>query len=145
MSYAPFDTTLVEARIKAEATDIRKVGGAAEFAAINALRGFATPSAFVIFAEEEAGQAPAGSPITPATARIGVAIAARNYRAGAGGQVGEELRHLIGQVRKALIGWTPPSVGATAMSWAGGAVMDYDDSTVLYVDTFSLTHLLTPA
>ncbi|MDH0494249.1 phage tail terminator protein [Comamonas aquatica] len=144
MSYAPFDSALLEARIKAQCPDLREVGGAAEYAAVQDLRGFATPSAFVIFADEAAGVAPEGSPVAPAIARIGVVIAAQNFRAGAGGQMTQELRQLIGQVRKALIGWTPPALGATAVSWAGGAVMDYDKSTVLYGDTFSVTHFLTP-
>lgn len=143
MSYEPFDTTLVEERIKASVPALRLVAGAADYAAVKDLRGFVVPSAFVLLADEEPGGAPRGAPVAPAHARVGVAIAARNYQPGAGGQLSDELRSLVGAVRKALIGWTPPVTGATAVAWAGGAVMDYDASAVLYIDTFVLTHVLT--
>ena len=144
MSYTPFDTTLVEARLKAQAPALREVAGAAEYAAVKELRGFTPPSAFVIFADEAPGDTPTGSSLALAVARIGVVIAARNYRAGAGGQLGQELLEVIAQVRAALIGWKPSSNCTTAITWAGGGLMDYDNSTALYVDTFSLTHILTP-
>ena len=56
--------------------------------------------------------------------------------------LGHELRKFIGLTRSALIGWVPPTPGATALAWEAGEVMDYDHSTVLYVESYQLTHLL---
>lgn len=144
MSFAPFDTALVIARLRAEVAQLRQVGGAADYAAVADLRGFVTPSAYVIFAGESASSAPGprGARVQPADTRFGVALAVRNVRAGAGDQLGDELRQIIGATRMALIGWQPPAPGATPLRWESGEVMDYDHSTVLYVESYQLTHLL---
>lgn len=143
MNFEPFDTGLVVERLKAQVPDLREVGGAADYAAVQELRGFATPSAFVIFAGESGGGAgPRGARVQPAATRFGLALAVRNYRPGAGDQLGDELRKYIGLTRLALIGWVPPVPGATALAWEAGEVMDYDHSTVLYVESYQLTHLL---
>ena len=143
MNFEPFDTGLVIERLKALVPDLRKVGGAADYAAVQELRGFATPSAFVIFAGESGGgTGPRGARVQPAVTRFGLALAVTNYRPGAGDQLGDELRKYIGLTRSALIGWVPPTPGATALVWEAGEVMDYDHSTVLYVESYQLTHLL---
>lgn len=143
MNFEPFDTGLVVERLKAQVPDLREVGGAADYAAVQELRGFATPSAFVIFAGESGGGAgPRGARVQPAVTRFGLALAVRNYRPGAGDQLCDELRKYIGLTRLALIGWLPPVPGATALAWEAGEVMDYDHSTVLYVESYQLTHLL---
>ena len=143
MNFEPFDTGLVIARLQAQVPDLRKVGGAADYAAVQELRGFATPSAFVIFAGESGGASgPRGARVQPAVTRFGLALAVTNYRPGAGDQLGDELRKFIVLTRSALIGWVPPTPGATALAWEAGEVMDYDHSTVLYVESYQLTHLL---
>lgn len=143
MNFEPFDTGLVVERLKSQVPDLRQVGGAADYAAVQELRGFAVPSAFVIFAGESGGATgPRGARVQPAVTRFGLALAVRNYRPGAGDQLGDELRKVLGQTRSALIGWTPPVPGATALAWEAGEVMDYDHSTVLYVESYQLTHLL---
>ena len=143
MNFEPFDTNLVIERLKAQVTDLRQVGGAADYAAVQELRGFATPSAYVIFAGESGGGiGPRGARVQPAVTRFGLALAVTNYRPGAGGQLGDELRKVLGLTRSALIGWVPPTPGATALAWEAGEVMDYDHSTVLYVESYQLTHLL---
>lgn len=144
MSFAPFDTTLVIARLREQVPQLRQVGGAADYAAVADLRGFTTPSAYVIFAGESASGAPGprGARVQAVDTRFGVALAVRNFRAGAGDQLGDELRQIIGATRAALIGWLPPVPGATALRWDSGEVMDYDHSTVLYVESYQLTHLL---
>ena len=143
MNFEPFDTSLVIERLKAQVTDLRQVGGAADYAAVQELRGFAVPSAFVIFAGE-AGSAngPRGARVQPAQTRFGLALAVRNFRPGAGEQLSNELRQIIGKTRSALIGWVPPTPGANALVWEAGEVMDYDHSTVLYVESYQLNHLL---
>ena len=143
MNFEPFDTGLVIDRLKTQVPDLRQVGGAADYAAVQELRGFATPSAFVIFAGESGGgTGPRGARVQAAVTRFGLALAVRNYRPGAGDQLGDELRKVLGLTRSALIGWVPPTPGATALVWEAGEVMDYDHSTVLYVDSYQLTHLL---
>lgn len=143
MNFEPFDTSLVVERLKALVPDLREVGGAADYAAVQELRGFATPSAFVIFAGESGGgTGPRSARVQPAVTRFGLALAVRNYRPGAGDQLGDELRKVLGLTRSALIGWVPPIPGATALVWEAGEVMDYDHSTVLYVESYQLTHLL---
>jgi hypothetical protein len=144
MNFEPFDTDLVVQRLKDQVPELREVGGAADYAAIQELRGFPVPSAYVIFAGESGSPAPGprGARVQPALARFGVALAVRNYRPGAGAQLAPELRKFLGMTRAALIGWLPPVPGATALAWEAGEVMDYDHSTVLYVESYQLTHLL---
>lgn len=143
-NFQPFDTGLVEQRLRQQVPELREVGGAAQYAAVQELRGFSAPCAYVIFAGEEDGNAPGprGARVQPAVARFGVALAVRNYRPGMGEQLAPELRELIGKTRAALIGWLPPLPGVTPLAWVGGAVMDYDTATVLYVETYQLTHML---
>ena len=143
MNFEPFDTGLVIDRLKTQVPDLRQVGGAADYAAVQELRGFATPSAFVIFAGESGGgTGPRGARVQAAVSRFGLALAVRNYRPGAGDQLGDELRKVLGLTRSALIGWVPPTPGATALIWEAGEVMDYDHSTVLYVESYQLTNFL---
>lgn len=143
MNFEPFDTDLVIARVKAIATDFRLVGGAADYASVKSLREFVLPSAYVLFAAEAGGNGgPTGAKAQAASADFGVAVVVRNFRDQRGGQLNAELRKLIGQVRSALIGWMPPAPGAAACQWRGGAVMDYDDAALLWVDAFSCSHVL---
>lgn len=143
MNFEPFDTTLVASRIQAAAPLMQQVSGAADYAAVRELRGFRTPSAYVVLVEEEAGQqGPRSARAVPARTVFGVVLALRNYRTGLGDQMAPEARTLIGQVRNALVGWQPPVPGATAIQWTGGSVVDYDESVLLFADTFTLTHVL---
>ncbi|MGC4076863.1 MAG: hypothetical protein QM702_07480 [Rubrivivax sp.] len=144
MSYEPFDDTLVIARVRGQVAKLRQVQGAADYAAIKVLRDYPAPSAYVLMADEGPGQAPRGAPVMPAQVTLGVALALRNYRERAGAQMGAEARELIGLVRRALIGWQPPVIGATPFEWRGGQVMDYDDARLVWVDTFGCTYLMQP-
>lgn len=143
MSYAPFDTGLVIARLRTAVTQLRHVAGAAEYAAVKSLRDYVTPSAYVLMAQETAGErAPYGLKAQPAVAQFGVALALRNYREQLGEQLVPQLRDLVGQVRSALIGWQPSAPGGGPCLWEGGSVMDYDDATILWVDVYSCSHVL---
>ena len=100
MNFEPFDTGLVIERLKALVPDLRKVGGAADYAAVQELRGFATPSAFVIFAGESGGTTgPRGARVQPAVTRFGLVLAVRNYRPGAGDHPADQSLHarLLGE------------------------------------------------
>lgn len=144
MNFEPFDTELIAARVRAQAPGLRLVGSAADYASVKSLREFAPPAAYVMLARESTagGGTARAARVQPAVAEFGVALAVRNYREQGGAQAAAELRALLGQVRAALIGWEPPVAGAAACQWTGGAVMDYDDATVLWVDVYSCVHVL---
>lgn len=142
--FQPFDTSLVQARLKAEVTALREVEGAAEYAAVKALRDFPAPCAYVLFASESGSGGPRGGRATGVSAEFGVALAVSNFRDRRGEQLQPELRTLLGLVRAALIGWTPAVPGVSAIAWRGGAVMDYDDATLLWVDAYECAHVLQP-
>ena len=141
-NYEPFDTAVVQARLKALATDLREVEGAAEYAAVTKLRDYPAPCAYVLIAAESGSGTPRGAKATGALAEFGVAIVVSNYRDRRGEQLRPELVRLLSQVRSALIGWSPP--GAGAIAWRGGAVMDYDESALLWVEAYECVHVLQP-
>ena len=76
MSFAPFDTSLIVERLVTQLPALHFVGGAADYAAVKELRGFRTPSAYVIFAEENnSGKLPTSS--LPATTALPAMLMAR--------------------------------------------------------------------
>ncbi|MBK1614995.1 hypothetical protein CKO44_16115 [Rubrivivax gelatinosus] len=144
MSYEPFDDTLVIARLRDQVAPLRQVQGAADYAAVKTLRDHVAPCAYVLMADEAPGKSRSGALVLPTDTTIGVVLALRNYRERAGAQMSTEARTLIGLVRRALIGWQPPTVGATPFEWRGGQVMDYDDACLVWADAFGCTHVLQP-
>ena len=145
MNFEPFDTGLIMRRLRASVPELHVVGGAADYAAVKELRGFRTPSAYVVFAEDtNTGKVPAcpGVSVQEALVRFGVVLALRNYDERAGEQMAAQTRRLIGQVRCALIGHKPDTHGARVVGWVSGSVMDYDASTLLFADLYQLHHLL---
>ncbi len=141
--FQPFDVLLVAQRLRAQAAGLGHVAGVSEFAQIKDLRGFRTPSAYVIQAVEQPGtHGPQGARAQAALVRFGVVIAVSNYRPELDSTVPDELRRLVGQVRSALIGWLPPVPGAGPITWVGGEVVDFDAATLLFLDSYSLTHVL---
>ncbi|PRW16307.1 hypothetical protein CSB92_0006 [Pseudomonas aeruginosa] len=89
MSSAPFDHNLIIERLKDQVAVLESVGGAADFAAIKAVRDFRTPTAYVILAEEtpmpRSSGAPGAATRQMVQVRFGVVVATRNY-----GQQGQE-------------------------------------------------------
>ena len=145
MSFEPFDTGLIVKRLEAQVRELQLVGGAADYAAVKELRSFRTPSAYVVFAEDENTDKFAdgfGVCAQEATVRFGVVLALRNYGDQRGDQIADEARKLIGKVRDALIGHQPCK-GATALGWASGKVLDYDASVLLFADMYRLTFVMT--
>jgi hypothetical protein len=143
-NFEPFDTSLAQARLKTQVAALREVEGASEYAAVKALRDFPTPCAYVLFAVEAGSGTPRGARVAGASAEFGVVLAVSNYRDRRGEQLQPELVTLLGQVRSALIGWQPPAPGVGPIAWRGGAVMDYDDATLLWVEAYECTHVLQP-
>jgi hypothetical protein len=140
--YQPFDTRLVQARLKAQVTALREVEGAAEYAALEGLRDFVAPCAYVLIGSES-GSGAAGR-VVGAAAEFGVVLAVSNYRDRRGEQLQPELLTLLGLVRAALIGWQPDVPGVKPVAWRGGAVMDFDDATLLWMEAYECTHMLQP-
>ena len=145
MNFEPFDTSVIVRRLQDNAKGLHLVGSAADYAAVKDLRSFRTPSAYVVFADEANT---GGLPTTFCTVQVqtkvqfGVVLALRNYQEQLGGQMGEEARKLIGQVRSALIGFQPTGKGANVVSWQAGAVLDYDASVLLFADRYEVHHML---
>lgn len=143
--FEPFDTSLAVEQIKAAVPALHHVGGAADYAAVQSLAEFRTPSAFVVFAEEyNTGRIPTAPCVTAqeSQTQFGVVLALRHWRERLGEQMQQEARQLIGQVRTALIGWRPPFAGARVIGWTSGKVLDYDANTLLFADLYQLHVLL---
>ena len=144
MSFEPFDTGLVALRLRAEVPELQHVGGAADYAAVQELRNFRTPSAYVIFAEESntGGVKDAiGQCALEASAQFGVVLALRHWREQRGEQMAGDTRRLVGQVRAALVGHKP-APGARVIGWDSGKVLDYDASVLLFADVYRLHHVM---
>lgn len=144
MNFEPFDTGLIVQRLLQAVPELQVVGSAADYAAVKELRSFRTPSAFVVFSEEEnTGRIPTSIGVCSQEARVrfGVVLALRNYREQLGEQMSDQARVLIGQVRTALIGHKPDK-GARVVGWDGGAVLDYDASVLLFADRYQIQYLL---
>ena len=145
MNFEPFDTSLVVNHLRQQVPGLQFVGGAADYAAVKTLAEFRTPSAYVVFAEEEnTGKVPAsvGVCVQESSTQFGVVLALRNYQEQQGGQMGDEVRKLIGEVRAALIGFQPTGRGANVVTWQSGAVLDYDASVLLFADRYRVPHTL---
>lgn len=145
---APLDTGLVAQRLRERVPQLHHVGGAADYAAVKELAGFRTPSAYVIFAEEEnTGKVPAavGCASAEVRAQFGVVLALRHYREALGEQMQTEARHLVGAVRAALMGWRPAHPGARVLAWQSGRVLDYDAGVLLFADLYQITRVMQAA
>ena len=144
MSFAPFDTSLIVERLVTQLPALHFVGGAADYAAVKELRGFRTPSAYVIFAEENnTGKVPTsiGVCAQESLVEFGVVLALRHRRETRGEQMQDDMRALVGQVRAALIGHKPrKDIGA--IGWQSGKVLDYDAGVLLFADVYELRHVM---
>jgi hypothetical protein len=145
MNFEPFDTGLVVQRLREQVPGLHFVGGAADYAAVKELAEFRTPSAFVVFAEEEnTGKVPTsvGVCAQESSTHFGVVLALRHYREQLGEQMHQDARSLIGAVRVALIGHKPASHGARVIGWQSGKTLDYSAGVLLFADLYRLHHLL---
>ena len=145
MSFEPFDTSLIVDRLRQQVPDLHAVGGAADYGAVKELRAFRTPSAYVIFAEEDnTGKVPTSPGVCAqeSSVQFGVVLALRHYAEARGEQMQGEARRLIGRVRAALIGHRPQPRGATAIGWQSGKVLDYDAAVLLFADVYRLIHTM---
>lgn len=146
MSMAPFDHQLVIDRLQSQVTALQEIGGAAEYAAISDLGRFRTPSAYVLLAEEVADPKPAGYSGGTGQQRVsvtfGVALALRSYRDATGKAASDSLLAILGQVREALIGWTPDLPMARDCQLIKGALQDYNSNVLLWIDVYQTQHAI---
>ena len=145
MRFEPFDTGLIVQHLRQQVPELHFVGGAADYAAVRELAAFRTPSAYVVFAEEEnTGKFPATPQVCfqSSTAQFGVVLALRHYSEQLGEQMQQEARRLIGASRIALIGHKPASQGAAPVAWVSGKVLDYDAGVLLFADLYQLHNTL---
>ena len=142
-----FDIDLVIARLKDQVPVLDGVAGAAELEGIKDLRGFRTPSAFVVLVQETPEPRKPGAPGAArrqmTKALFGVAVAVRNYSGNKGKAASDDLRPVLGAIRDALIGWVPPGLaGARDCQLIQGKVIDYDANTLLWTDIYETQHAL---
>ncbi|WP_051299239.1 phage tail terminator protein [Marinobacterium litorale] len=143
----PFDTTLVEQRLRDQVAGIDSVEGAAEYAAVKDLRTIRPGTAYVVLAGEKAKDSPdsvAGDRRRgkrQALCTFGVIICGRNYRGRTGKTALQDISPLIGSVREALEGWVPVKP-FQPIAWLQGDVMDYDQERLLWIDVFTTTHYI---
>ncbi len=144
MSFAPFDTDMVVARVARQVPELQLVGGAADYAAVKELRSFRTPSAYVIFAEERnTGKVPTSVNVCAqeSVVEFGVVLALRHWRETRGEQMQDDMRAIVGQVRAARIGHKPrKDIGA--IGWQSGKVLYYDAGVLLFADVYELRHVM---
>lgn len=139
---APFDISLVAERLRSISV-LQEVGEQAEYLAIKELRQFRTPSAYAVLAKETGDPNPAGNRAGAnrqlVTVLFGVVIAVRNYRRDAA-EKAEMLDGVIGQVRSAIIGWTPDLPMARPCQFVSGEPLDSNDSTILWGEVYATQH-----
>lgn len=138
MSNQPLNTEVIEQRLRDELSHIKNftVGGAADYAAVQDLRSFRCPSAFVVPTKERATNDTARHTYQ-VNAAFGVVTAVRHYGNTSGTKAIAEARPLIGAIRTALVGWMPQSRDFRECVWLEGDVLDYDAGTLLWADVFN--------
>lgn len=143
----PLNTDVIEQRLREVLPQFEIVAGAADYAAVRELRGFRTPSAYVVTAQERDAPEPnqtqrRTSGRQHAETTFGVILALRNYRDVRGESATDDARPLIGAVRDALMGWTPGLGIMRPIEWQQGDVLDYDQSVLLWAEVFTTKHFI---
>ena len=139
MSNAPFDVSQVTRRLNL-ITELQQVGELAEYLSIKDLRGFRTPSAYVVMARESGTPKSAGNRAGHHQQLVGVLfgviVAVRNYRLDHAERT-IDLIGTVGQVRNCILGWTPDYPMATPCQFVSGEPLDSNDSTILWGEVYS--------
>jgi hypothetical protein len=138
----PLDTSIIEARLKAEVPALDTVAGMVEYSQIKDLSGFRPGSAYVLLASERnpAAGTPQPRKATPAQATFGVVVVAQNYRDQLGKAALDDISGIVGAVREALNGWMLE--GWTPIVWVQGDAAQSDASRAVWIDVFTTTHVL---
>ena len=141
MAIELFDAELVIARLTAEVSTLKQIGGSADFNA--AIQGgpLTPPAAFVIpLAERPSDNELATTAVSQRdNVSCGVVFAVRNLRDALGREAHVELRALRIAVMTALLGWTPDSDVYDVFTFApsGGRLLQFADQVLWWQDDFS--------
>ena len=129
----------VIARLKAQLTAFRQIGGAADLEAVDGAASVAVPAAFVLPLSERAGQVAhlSGAP-QQIDVRFLVVLVISNRRDATGAAALNDLQARRDQVLAALRGWKPTGALAAPM-WQGGDVMRFADAQLWWGDEFACT------
>lgn len=148
MSWLPFDGALVVERLRTMAPELETIGAAADYAAVQSLSSFRAPSAYVVLTTEEDVSPDVDAPqrrpsgAQQVESRFGVVVAVRNFRDATGDAATGDAAPVIGAVRAAIANWTPDETRYRPIRWLSGDVLDYDASTLLWVDAFVVRHFM---
>lgn len=153
MSAKPFDVGPIVTRLQAHAPALREVGQRGEYSRVRSLASFPTPCAYVILAVERPIQTKTGASVQgkqnplAQVVNVGFAVvmAFRNYRGlSTGDELRDELRDTVGEVRDALLGWTPPVNGGRQCQLLAGDLDDFDDTVAVWIDKWETQHIIKP-
>lgn len=135
------DLSPVLARLVGEVTLCRSIGGAADLAAID--DGLVvTPALFLLAAKEAASDVGfAGATVQRVQASFFVALAVSNEGSAQGEGALGELEPFRDQVKAALLGWVPAD-SHDPVAYVGGALVSFNDATLLWMDEFKTTYYI---
>lgn len=131
------DLEPIVARLQTTTAVFRRVGGAADLAAIESGPPLA-PACYVMpLAEEALEDIPLLGGFAQALGVVfGVVVLCANRRDARGEAVCADLRPLRQALRAALLGWSPePDVGEP-VHFAGGRLLRFDDGLLWWIDEF---------
>jgi hypothetical protein len=139
---ALFDPDLVVARLQAQVSALRKVSGAADFAAAQAVLR-QTPAAFVIETNNRATPSRTGTEVVSQETeiRFGVILAEQNLRDPLGGTAKTAMNVLRESVVGALLGWKPEA-DYDPCEYATGRLLLMNDQVLWWQDEFVTRTLL---
>lgn len=153
MSAKPFDIGHVVKRLEAHAPALRLVGQRGEYSKVRSLASFPTPCAYVLLAVERPVKTSSGASVPgkqnplAQVVNVGFAVvmAFRNYRGLSNGdELRDELLGVVGEVRDALLGWTPPVNGGRQCQLLAGDLDDFDDAVAVWIDKWETQHIIKP-
>lgn len=139
---ALFDAELVVARLQAQVSALKRVAGAAEFAAampdVKQL-----PSAYVIELANRVGPSGTGTLVVSQLneIRFGVVLAVRNLSDTRGEAAKAALNTLRESVMTALLGW-PPEPDYDPCEYGGGRLLQIDNQVLWWQDEYVTSALI---
>lgn len=142
MAVQLFDPDLVKARLEAQVSSLRRVSGAADFAAARSdLR--QTPAAFVIELNNRPGPSRTGTLVVSQLneIRFGLILAEKNLRDPRGDSAKTAMNALREAVMAAVLGWTPEAE-FDPCEYGGGRLLLMDDSVMWWQEEFVTRNLL---
>lgn len=132
------DLQPILSQLEGAVTGTRKIGGAADLAAIQEGR-VPAPALYVLPMEESASDmAFAGDNIQRVFAKFAVVLAVSNKADAAGAAAVNSIEALRDQVKAALHGWQAP--GSTdCVRFTGGRLLSFSDGVLFWMDEFQTT------